>query len=90
MIKLSRNFNLEEFLNLNKYPYNEPPTQCLVNLEYGVASILQPLRDALGCPIIITSGYRCLEVNRLVGGVAHSQHMFGCAADLHPADMKKF
>lgn len=90
MIKLSRNFILDEFLNLKKYPYNEIPTQCLVNLQYGVATILQPLRDALGCPIIINSGYRCPQVNKLVGGVANSQHMSGCAADIRPADMKKF
>ena len=90
MIKLSRNFNLDEFLNLKKYPYNEIPTQCLVNLQYGVATILQPLRDTLGCPIIINSGYRCPQVNKLVGGVANSQHMSGCAADIRPADMKKF
>ena len=90
MIKLSRNFNLNEFLNLKKYPYNEIPTQCLVNLQYGVATILQPLRDALGCPIIINSGYRCPQVNKLVGGVANSQHMAGCAADIRPADLKKF
>ena len=90
MIKLSRNFNLDEFLNLKKYPYNEIPTQCLVNLQYGVATILQPLRDALGCPIIINSGYRCPQVNKQVGGVANSQHMSGCAADIRPADLKKF
>lgn len=90
MIKLSRNFNLDEFLNLKKYPYNEIPTQCLVNLQYGVATILQPLRDAIGCPIIINSGYRCPQVNKQVGGVANSQHMSGCAADIRPVDLKKF
>lgn len=90
MIKLSRNFVLDEFLHLDKYPENEIPTQCLVNLEYGVATILQPLRDKLKCPIIITSGYRCPTVNKLVGGVANSQHISGCAADLYPANLKKF
>ena len=33
-------------------------------------------------PITITSGYRCKELNRAVGGVATSQHQCGCAADL--------
>ena len=32
-------------------------------------------------PITITSGYRCKELNRAVGGVATSQHQNGCAAD---------
>ena len=34
-------------------------------------------------PIIINSGYRCRELNRLVGGCPTSNHLTGCAADLH-------
>lgn len=43
---------------------------------------LQELRDYLGYPIIITSGYRCKKHNAKVGGVSNSQHMQGIAADI--------
>ena len=36
-------------------------------------------------PIIITSGYRSAELNRKVGGVATSNHLTGCAADIRVA-----
>ena len=44
--------------------------------------ILQPLRIAYGKPIRISSGYRCEALNKAVGGVATSQHLFGMAADI--------
>lgn len=44
---------------------------------------LEELRALVGAPIVITSGYRCPVHNRRVGGVAHSQHMQGKAADLY-------
>ena len=34
-------------------------------------------------PVIVTSGYRCKELNRLVGGCPTSNHLTGCAADIH-------
>lgn len=44
--------------------------------------VLQPLRDAWGKPLHINSGYRCPELNTLVGGVPSSQHVKGEAADI--------
>lgn len=43
---------------------------------------LQTLRDNIGRPITITSGYRCPDHNKAVGGVANSQHLYGAAADI--------
>lgn len=43
---------------------------------------LQIIRDALGKPIKITSGYRCLELNKLVKGVSNSSHLKCWAADI--------
>ena len=47
-----------------------------------VLKVLQPLRDLWGKPIHINSGYRCPQLNAMVGGVAASQHTKGEAADL--------
>jgi hypothetical protein len=43
--------------------------------------VLQPIRDGLNRPVIISSGYRCKMLNKVVGGSAGSQHQFGEAAD---------
>ena len=43
---------------------------------------LQELRDLVGGPIYITSGYRCPKHNKAVGGVPNSLHMKGWAADV--------
>ncbi len=48
--------------------------------------VLQPLRDKVGHPLKINSGYRCPELNREVGGVPTSQHTKGEAADIAAAD----
>ena len=34
-------------------------------------------------PIIINSGYRSEAVNKAVGGAANSNHLTGCAVDIH-------
>lgn len=47
-----------------------------------VLNVLQPLRDALGKSLKINSGYRCPELNKVVGGVSNSQHTKGEAADV--------
>ena len=47
-----------------------------------VSRTIQPLRDKLGVPIHVNSGYRCPELNKAVGGVPTSQHQKGEAADL--------
>ena len=48
-----------------------------------VRKVLQPLRDAYQKPMTVNSGYRCQELNRIVGGVATSQHVKGEAADIN-------
>ena len=55
-------------------------------------TILQPLRDAWGGPITISSGWRCDELNKEVGGSATSAHKTGYAADIVPnkGDLETF
>ena len=89
-IKLSEHFLLAEFCNWKKYPQNIPTIQQISNMIYGCRNLLEPAREAIGCPIIINSGFRNADVNRRVGGVKNSQHLQGCAADIRPKDPQQF
>ena len=51
-----------------------------------LVEVLDELRDYMGCPLIVTSGYRTPAYNKKVGGAVNSQHMYGVAADVYPAD----
>jgi zinc D-Ala-D-Ala carboxypeptidase len=61
---------------------NDPDTAARENLQHLVDAVLDPLREALGRPVVISSGYRSPAVNRAVGGAASSQHVLGQAADI--------
>jgi len=89
-LNLSTHFTVAEFCNLQKYPQNIPTIQQITNMAYGCRNLLEPARQAIGCPIIINSGFRNADVNRRVGGVAGSQHLQGCAADIRPKDPAQF
>lgn len=85
-MKLSKNFNLEEFTLSTQAQKvgidNKPNARQVQKLKNLCEDVLQPLRDAAGKPITITSGYRCPQLNKLVGGVDDSQHQDGEAADI--------
>lgn len=51
-------------------------------LQYLVNTVLDPLREFIGEPIYVNSGYRCKELNDKVGGAKNSQHMKGEAVDI--------
>lgn len=55
-----------------------------------VDNVLQPLRDAIGVPLRISSGYRCPALNAKVGGVPTSQHTRGEAADVWCATLTPY
>ena len=61
---------------------NKIPKEYLDNVLQLIEKVLDPLREAYGKPIIVTSGYRCPALNKAVGGSATSDHMKGCAADI--------
>lgn len=83
---LSSNFSLSEFTYsqtaILNHIENIPPRAELEWIRFGCIYILQPLRDIIKQPIVITSGYRCKRLNALVGGVSNSQHLIGQAADI--------
>jgi uncharacterized protein YcbK (DUF882 family) len=61
---------------------NEPDAEQVENLWALVDNVLDPLREAWGQPIIVTSGFRCEALNKSVHGVKKSEHLFGRAADI--------
>lgn len=84
-------FTLRELIKsttASKYHIDNSPSGDIVrNLQYGVNMVLDPLRRLYGKPIIITSGFRCPELNKRVGGVTNSWHTQGNAADIHVASL---
>ncbi len=59
------------------------PSKCACHLLHVlVDQLLDPIREAWGEPIVVSSGYRCKQLNALVGGVKNSHHILGCAADI--------
>jgi len=59
------------------------PSKCAYHLLHVlVDQLLDPIREAWGEPIVVSSGYRCKQLNALVGGVKNSHHILGCAADI--------
>ena len=83
---ISKNFTFEELTASAtakaKGIRNNPGQTDIINLCALVHRVLQPLRDAMGQPIKIGSGFRSLALNMAVGGVSNSQHMKGEAVDL--------
>ena len=86
MTQLTKNFSLAELTKSQtasrKGLDNTPTPQIEKNLKNLAETILQPLREKLGKPIVINSGYRSPAVNAAVGGSATSAHRFGHAVDL--------
>ena len=62
---------------------NTPSAEVQQNIE-ELLEVLDNLREFYGKPIKITSGFRCTELNKLVGGSPTSAHVIGYAADLQP------
>lgn len=60
---------------------NTPSPEVLADLRMFLAPGMQRIRECLGQPVNISSGYRSPAVNKAVGGAAVSQHKLGQAAD---------
>ncbi len=48
-----------------------------------VLNLLEPLQSLVNWPLILSSGYRCPELNKEIGGAKNSQHLLGEASDIH-------
>ncbi len=85
---LSPHFELREFTDsatARKYGIaNKPPAEAVENLRGLCEGCLEPLREKLGLPVIITSGFRTKALNdKLAHSSERSQHMLGQAADFY-------
>ena len=77
-MKLSTNFSLSEFQSKDG---SETPPMVILNLR-KLAKNIQVLRDYIGKPIKINSGYRSPQHNAKIGGAKNSQHLTGKAVDI--------
>ncbi len=77
-MQLTENFNLNEFTCKDGTPVPEEYMSNVIEL----AANLQVLRDYIGEPLHLNSGYRTPSYNKKVGGKPKSQHMLAKAADL--------
>jgi len=95
-MKLSEHFTLGELTKTTYHPYdgNIPSHVAIENLKNICENWLEDLRftynqlygdEDMEIPVVITSGYRSEEVNRLCGGAKGSNHLTGCAVDIRCA-----
>ena len=85
---LSPHFCLDEFTEsstaIKHGIQNNPPQEAVENLRRLCANTLEPLREELGLPVVITSGFRSKALNDLLAHSSErSQHMQGQAADFY-------
>jgi uncharacterized protein YcbK (DUF882 family) len=88
--KITPNFSLSEFKCRDG---SDVPEDFMQNVEL-LCENLQVLRDHIGKPIRVISGYRSPKYNRRIGGARRSQHMLAKAADIKisgmtPAEVKQ-
>ena len=70
---VSENFSRHEF---------KCPCCDFATVDVELLGVLEDVRDRFSSPVRISSACRCISHNHLVGGSAHSRHLFGIAADI--------
>jgi uncharacterized protein YcbK (DUF882 family) len=84
-LNLSKNFTLAELTVSQEAArsglLNKPDKDQIESLRLLCENVLQPLRDRVRKPIVVSSGFRSVTINRRIGGAPTSQHCKGQAAD---------
>jgi len=84
-MQITKHFTLEELTRSDTAVRfgidNEPGSEETENLVRVCDMILEPVRHRYDTPILPSSGYRCLELNRRIGSSDKSQHTKGQAVD---------
>lgn len=91
-VRLSNHFTLDEMCKTNYLSLQDDEISLHVfeNLRRLCLMVLEQLRQELGKPIRISSGYRSVKLNEHVGGVWNSAHMSGRAADIPFTNMSDY
>ena len=83
-MKLTPNFTLEE-LSCTNTQYKEEniaAAKKIMGRMYQLAGFAERVREIIGKPLIINSGFRCVKLNNAVGGSLASQHLYAEAIDI--------
>ncbi len=79
-LKLTKNFSQNEFTFSRQAESNgianNPSSEQVEVIRWVAENVAQPIRDLVGAPVRITSGFRSKRVNDAVGGVADSYHSY--------------
>lgn len=84
-MRLSRHFTLAEFIASNEATrsgISNQPTKLEIEKLAIVAKEFDKIRDALGVPVVLTSGFRSRALNRAVKGSKDSWHCHAQAGDI--------
>jgi zinc D-Ala-D-Ala carboxypeptidase len=91
-MNLTDHFTLEEMVRSETAPrlgIDNIPTAEIIDRLRVTAQLLERIRAFARAHynpnsiVVVTSGYRCPDLNKAIGGVPTSAHCFGCAADIH-------
>jgi len=83
---ISEHFSVEELSHTTTGIPNECPVSIAGNMA-RLAETLEGVRELLGVPLKINSGYRCERLNTFVKGSRTSAHLYARAADFVPVGM---
>lgn len=92
IIKAPDYFSFYELIHTDTGLNNVPEYLTDVRTLTLCSRVLNYIRHEVGFPLSVNSGFRTPDVNRAVGGVSNSHHLYGRAFDIRPShkDPKKY
>ena len=92
--KLSTHFKFSELTTTDDKEFKEKnkeiAKECYEYQLKALAGFAEKVRKIIGCPMIITSGFRCEQLNKKLGGSPTSKHRFCEAIDFIPKTISAF
>lgn len=68
--------------HFSRWEFDCPHCGALPTISLELVTVLERIRNHLGRPLVVVSGFRCSVYNRRVGGWSKSEHLYGRAADI--------